>query len=363
MKVYLYSGMQKMIEKSGVGRAIYHQRYAAELNGIGVTNSLRDADLIHINTVFPKSFFLAKKAKKMNIPVVYHAHSTKEDFKNSYLGTNLVDGLFGKWIKLCYTTSDVIITPSEYSKRLLLSYGIRKRIEVVSNGIDLDFFDKKKADRGSFRRKYGYSDNDKIIMSVGLTINRKGVEDFVELARRMPEYKFIWFGETDLNTVPAKTRKAVLTKLPNLKFARYAKRCALRDAYGSCDLFLFPSKEETEGIVVLEALAMEIPVLLRDIPVYSDWLKDGESVYKAEDVDSFEASARSILEGESKSLVLEGKKIAEDRSIDKVGARLGKVYRSVLASAREIHPVRMPASIVKPEAVFHSNGLNANDKE
>ena len=59
-------------------------------------------------------------------------------------------------------------------------------------------------------------------MSVGLTIERKGVCDFVELAKRMPQYKFIWFGETNLDTVPLNVRKAVETKLPNLCFAGYA---------------------------------------------------------------------------------------------------------------------------------------------
>lgn len=47
-------------------------------------------DVVHINTVFPHSFFLAKKAKRHGIPVVYHAHSTKEDFRNSYVGSKLV---------------------------------------------------------------------------------------------------------------------------------------------------------------------------------------------------------------------------------------------------------------------------------
>lgn len=85
MKVYLYSGMQSMIEKSGVGRAIYHQKFAAKQNQIGLAEGISDAEIVHINTVFPKSFLLAKKAKRMGIPVVYHAHSTREDFKNSYM--------------------------------------------------------------------------------------------------------------------------------------------------------------------------------------------------------------------------------------------------------------------------------------
>ena len=84
----------------------------------------KDGDVIHINTVFPKSFFLALKSKRLGIPVIYHAHSTKEDFRNSYIGSNLFAELFRRWITLCYNLGDIIITPSEYSKHLLESYNI-----------------------------------------------------------------------------------------------------------------------------------------------------------------------------------------------------------------------------------------------
>lgn len=321
--------MQNMIEKSGVGRAIYHQQSAARKNKIELAKNLEEADIVHINTVFPKSLFLAKKAKKRGIPVVYHAHSTKEDFRNSYIGSNLFAPLFGKWIQYCYNTGTIIITPTEYSKRLLISYGIKKRVEAISNGIDLTFYDRKNADRMSFRKKYGYTAEQKVIMSVGLTIERKGISDFVELAKRMPEYQFIWFGETNLNTVPIKTRKAVRTKLPNLRFAGYVNPEELREAYGSCDLFLFPSREETEGIVVLEALAMKIPMLLRDIPVYEDWLAENKEVYKAKNVKDFEQKARKILEGELPNLAEAGYRVAEARSLENIGIKLGEIYRKI----------------------------------
>ena len=271
-----------------------------------------------------------KKARKRGIPVAYHAHSTKEDFRSSYIGSDLVAPLFGKWIQHCYNSGTIIITPTEYSKKLLLSYGINKKIEAVSNGVDLDFFNREKADGMSFRKKYGYRADEKIFMSAGLTIERKGVSDFVELARRMPQYQFIWFGETNLNTVPMKTRRAVCTKLPNLKFAGYAEPEELREAYGSCDLFLFASREETEGIVVLEALAMKIPVLLRKIPVYEDWLKENTDVYKAKDLDDFERKAGMILRGEAPNLTEAGYRIAEERSIEKVGKRLAGIYEECL---------------------------------
>ena len=233
MKVLLHSDKQEQIAKSGVGRAIVHQQEALRLNGVEYTLDPKDTDydIIHINTIFPESYLMGKKAKKMGKKVIFHAHSTEEDFRNSYLLTNQVAPLFKKWLCKLYSSADLIITPTPYSKRLLDNYGLGKPIIAISNGIDLDFYkqDTKKAE--NFRKKYGFSDTDKIIISVGLYIERKGILEFVELAKKMPEYQFIWFGYSNLNTVPSKIKEAVQTKLDNLHFPGYVSREDLRDAY------------------------------------------------------------------------------------------------------------------------------------
>lgn len=323
MKVFLYSGMQKMIEKSGVGRAIYHQKKAAAFNDIELVDNLKDADVVHINTIFPKSYELAKEAHKLGKKVVYHAHSTRQDFRNSYIGSNLVDGLFAWWIMKCYNSGDIIITPSIYSKKLLQSYGITKDIRVLSNGIDTSYYTRNEEMREEFKKKHK---GRKVIMSAGLWIDRKGITDFVELAKRMPQYDFVWYGESNLYTVPAKIRKAVKTKLPNLSFPGYISKAELKDAYNNSDLFLFMSKEETEGIVILEALAMKIPTLIRDIPVYEGWLTDSKDVYKAKTLSEFETKITGILENKLPSVVEGGYNVAKERDIKEVGKRLKAIY-------------------------------------
>ncbi|MDE7360825.1 MAG: glycosyltransferase family 4 protein [Oscillospiraceae bacterium] len=272
MKVYIYSELQKKIAKSGVGRAIYHQRKALSDCGITLVDSVDEADVVHINTVLPNSYRLAKRLRRTGKPLVYHAHSTREDFRNSYVGANLTAGLFKRWITACYCLGDVIVTPTEYSKRLLQGYGIEKEIFVISNGIDLEYYRRDEQESRAFRERYGFSETDKVVMSAGLLIKRKGVHDFAEIARRLPQYKFIWFGDADLALVGHEVRNAVKNAPPNLTFAGYVDKPALRAALSGSDLFLFPSYEETEGIVVLEALAMKIPTLLRNIPVYAGWI-------------------------------------------------------------------------------------------
>jgi len=330
MKILLYAEAMKAIKNSGVAKALSHQKKALELNGVDYTLDPNEPyDIAHINTVFPKSYALAKRARKSGKKVVYHAHSTEEDFRNSFLFSNLIAPLFKKWLIKCYSQGDCLVTPTPYSKRLLEGYGLKPPIHAISNGIEMKFFERDDEKGAEFRKQFGFSPEDKIIMSVGLYIERKGILDFVELAKRMPEYKFIWFGYTPLYSVPAKIRRAVQTKLPNLYFPGYVESSILRTAYWGTDLFLFATQEETEGIVLLEALAARQNVLIRDIPIYEGWFKDGENVYKASDLEGFEKRIRQILEQECPNLTEAGYQVAAERNIENVGKQLTEIYESL----------------------------------
>ena len=331
MKVLLYTENEKMIGKSGLGKAIKHQMNALNENKIEYTTNPKDEyDIIHINYYGPKSYFLAKKAKKEGKKVVYHAHSTEEDFRNSFILSNQVAPLFKKWLIKCYSLGDVILTPTPYSKRLLKNYGIKNPIIDISNGINVKFFEKNEELGKKFRKNFGYKKSDKIIMGVGLYIERKGILDFVELAKRLPQYKFIWFGYSPLIASPNKIRKAVNTKLDNLVFAGYVEPDILKGAYSGCDLYLFPTLEETEGIPIMEACAAKIPALIRDIPVFSEWLEDNVNVYKAKDIDDFEIKIKQILNKKLPDLTDNGYKLALDRDIKKVGKKLISIYKDVM---------------------------------
>ena len=157
-------------------------------------------------------------------------------------------------------------------------------IHVISNGIDLNKYQKDEQAGKDFRHKYRYSDTDKIIMSAGLIIKRKGILDFIELAKRMPEYKFIWFGTADLHLVGKEVRKVISEKSPNLTFAGY------------------------------------------DIPVYTDWLKNGKDVYKAKEINDFEKIAKSILKYELPDLTEQGYETVQQKNIYHIGKQLSYVY-------------------------------------
>ncbi len=333
MKILLYAEGLKTIGKSGLGKAIKHQMKALEDEHIEYTlNPKDDYDILHINTWFLKSYFMAKKAKKKNKKVVYHAHSTEEDYKNGFIFAKQTSKLIKWWLIKCYSLGDVIVTPTLYSKKLLQGYkGLEnKKIYAISNGVELDFFYKNKKLGKDFRKKYGYTEDDKVIIGIGLYIERKGIVDFVELAKRMPEYKFIWFGYSPLAAATRPVRKAVNTKLDNLTFAGYVERDMIRAALNGCDLYLFPTFEETEGIPIIEAISCGADAIIRDIPIFDDWLEDGKNVYKAKDVDDFEIKIKKFLNGELKSVADNAYPVALERSQDNIGKQLKQVYEEVL---------------------------------
>jgi 1,2-diacylglycerol-3-alpha-glucose alpha-1,2-glucosyltransferase len=328
MKVLIYSGLLKVVSKSGVGEAIRHQEKVLEVLKIPYTNDLRDEfDIIHLNTIFPDSLIISKWAKWKKKKVIYYAHSTMEDFKNSFRGSNLIAPLFKKWITYCYNSGDFIITPTNYSKELLKTYKITVPIYSLSNGIETNFFKPDIQRRDAFREKYNINNDQKIIISVGHYIERKGILDFVKLARKMPQYQFYWFGYTNLSLVTKEVKEAIKTKVSNLHFPGYVDRKELRDAYNGCDLFLFMTKEETEGIVLLEALATKTPILVRDIPIYSDWLIDKETVYKASQLKEFKEIITQLLEGHLPDLTDAAYQIALQRDISKIGQELLNIYK------------------------------------
>ena len=330
MRVYIYRGGLRLVGKSGVGQAILHQQEMLRQAQIGITHHwLQRAGAVHINTVLPDSVLVALTAKLLGRKVIYYGHSTMEDFRGSFKGSDRLAPLFRSWIKFCYGLGDVIVTPTEYSRRLLKSYGLKPPVYSISNGVDTTFFAPDPARRAAFRSRWGLRKGERAVISVGHTIVRKGLLEFLELARRMPEVRFLWFGWTDPCLIPQEVREAMACAPENVRFPGFVDRERLREAYCGADLFAFMSHEETEGIVVLEALACGIPTVVRDIPVYEGWLKDGKNIYKASNTDEFQQKVVGILKGTLPDLTGAGRRVAEDRSMAAIGERLREVYRQM----------------------------------
>lgn len=335
MKVLLYFEGKDLLSKSGIGRAYDHQRKA--LNTAGVEYSCefgqKDYDILHINTYGINSQRVIKQARRENKKIIYHAHSTEEDFRNSFVGSNQLSPLYKKHLVRLYSSADRLITPTPYSKKLIHSYGIKQPIEVISNGIEIEKYVPNQAKEAQFRSYFGLSKEQKVIISVGLYFERKGIIDFIEIAKKFPQYTFIWFGHTPLYSIPSHIRKIVQGNHPkNVIFPGYIKGDVLEGAYSGADLFFFPSYEETEGIVVLEALASHQNILVREIPVYNEWLFHGKNCFMGKTNEEFAHYIESIVEGRLPDLTQNGFESAQSRNLTEIGKQLKNVYEDVLAT-------------------------------
>lgn len=329
-RVHIYAGSLALVGKSGVGQAANHQRAALEKAGVSVVTDWQPrADVIHLNTVLPCSFWAARRARRRGIPVIWYGHSTEADFRHSFVGSDLLAPLFKRWLCLCYNQADLVLTPTPYSAGILNGYGLRAPVRALSNGVDTDFFAPDAARRAAFRQAYGLADGEKAVISVGHFMQRKGILDFIALARSMPQVRFFWFGHTDPALVPRPIREAMAAAPANLEFPGFLSQSKLRDAYCGADVFLFCSHEETEGIVVLEALACGTPTLVRDIPVYDGWLADGVNVYKGRTNADLRARLAGMLQHRLPDVTAAGRQVALARSLPQIGKALQQIYAAL----------------------------------
>jgi len=331
MKVLIYFQDANSIKNSGIGRAMRHQMEACTLAGIPFTINPKDSfDIAHINTIWGKSERLLKRCKKKGIPVIVHGHSTYEDFRRSFKCWQAVEPIFDHQLKVMYSRADLIITPTPYSKGLIESYGIAKKVIAISNGIDLKEYAPNLEAQKAFRSKFGIKEGEPFVMGVGFPFERKGIQDFFEVARNFPDVKFIWFGYLQSILTNDKVKRWVKKRPKNAIMAGYCKGDLIHGAYQTASALFFPSYEETEGIVVLEALASHTPLLVRDIGVYQPWLSDGVNCHKGHNNQEFTAILKTLItQGEKQDILDQGYRVAQERTLDKVGEELKAAYSSL----------------------------------
>lgn len=289
-------------------------------------------DVIATSTFDPLTYLKILKLKKKfrrNAAIVIHAHTTVEDFAGNFLpNTPFFNNIFKSWLRIFYGTAHLLITPSAYSKSCIedIQKSIRYPIYVVSNGIRIDKFKKNEKYRSNFRnylnKKFGVPLNTKIIINVGLSWKKKGVDIFGKIAKALPNYYFVWIGPINKNP---DIKNA--TKLKNVIFTGFYDD--IREPYYGADLFLSTSRVENQGIPLIEAAVCKLPIVASDLPAY-DWVKHGESCYKAKEAEEFIKAIEKILSNTNlkNQIVEKAYNIAVQlHDFNKIGDKIEKLYK------------------------------------
>ncbi|MHA2288873.1 MAG: glycosyltransferase family 4 protein [Promethearchaeota archaeon] len=234
----------------------------------------KDYDLIHSHGCFPITYHMMKKATKLKKPIVVSAHQTHYDTDIAYIFSKQVSQLFKIFLRSYFKFADVVICPTEYSKRIAKrELRIDKPIKLISNGVNTQTFKRSATKRTHFRKSYNL--NNTSIMCVGMPIERKGFYDFIKISREMKRYPFIWVGQRAFPLI----QQNLNYNTNNLIMPGYIEDIA--SAYSGGDIFCFPSYYEGEGIAILEAMSCGLPIVIRNLPTYEGRFIDGENCLKA----------------------------------------------------------------------------------
>ncbi len=331
MKVSHYFEWESYIT-GGHAQSVRNQRKIMDRAGVEYTTEpTLDADLVHLNNMGPKSVYHAKRAHHEGVPVLIHAHQTAEDFEESFAFSDVLARPLRPYLEYAYDLGDHLICPSEYNREVIERY-TDTPTTVISNGFDPEKLSGFERLRETYLDRYDLSPP--VVFNVGHVIPRKGLEAFVETARELPDLDFVWFGylnptgkTIDRILRSRKTQRLVSSAPANVTFTGYIED--IRGAFAAGDIFFFPTKNENEGMALLEAMACGKPPVLRDIPTF-EWLEDGTHCLKAET--AFAAPIDSLRDADRRQTVGE-KAMAKSQAftLEAVGTDLIALYESLVA--------------------------------
>ena len=288
------------------------------------------ADILHLNMQGPRSLYYAMRAKrKDDIKVVIGTHQTVEDLEDSFLLSNYWSKPLKPYLKYFYNQADLLICPSEKNRKDIEDYSSVEK-KIISNGFDPDKLEGHEELRNEYLERYDLEPP--VVFNVGHVIRRKGLKTFIETAREMPELDFVWFGflnplgEGDSSILQGrKTKKMVENAPENCTFTGYIED--VRGGFAAGDIFFFPTRNENEGIALLEAMHCEKPLVIRDIDTYT-WLDDGKDCLKAKS--NFTEQLEKLKDKKTRERLGEAaKEKSKEFTLEAVGEKLQAVYKEL----------------------------------
>jgi glycosyltransferase involved in cell wall biosynthesis len=295
-----------------------------------------DYDVLHIHSPLPNSFVWALRRKLAGKPLVVHGRHLPELIKGGFVGGSLFYPFVKAYSVAFYNLGDVVLGATPYVAKALSRDGVKGPFRVIPNGINREVFARDQEGGARFRERLGIPAEQKLVVSVGLRIPRKGVDTFVDVASRLRHRKdttFVWVGASEVLLEDALDRTAP----GNVLFPGHVPFDDIVGVYSAADVFMFPTRAESYGNVMLEAASCGCPLLIRDIPVYEEWVVDGKHCLKCRSEEDFAEKLERLLDDDAlrEDMVAGARSLAEEHDIRKAASMLKGLYEELAAGGAD----------------------------
>lgn len=223
-------------------------------------------DVIHAHSPFVTGWMGARQAHRLRVPFVYTYHTRLEEYVHYIpFDPKLTQRVASTLTRRFANLADTVIVPAYAMRDRLIDLGVVAPIEVVPSGIDLAHF-AGGVRREELRRSLGTAPGEKLLLFVSRLGREKNVELLLEaLARTASPCRLAIAGEGPER--PALEEAAHRLGIAGrVRFLGLTDRARLPDLYASADAFVFASLTETQGLVLVEAMAAGAFVIAADAP-------------------------------------------------------------------------------------------------
>ncbi len=242
-------------------------------------NRLDICDVTHFHTVNLEYYLWLPFIKKKTTTVAY-VHFVPETLENSLHLFKPFKTIFYNYLIKFYGSMDKLVVVNPYFIDVLNNYGIeREKIKYIPNFVSKDnFFPQTLKSKERVKEELGIAKDKFVVLSAGQLQKRKGVLEFIEIARSMPDIEFIWAGGAVFGKMSEgydDIKEAISNNLPNnVHFLGLVPRNKMNDIYNVANVFFLPSYEELFPMCILEAMCVNIPIITRDLELYKGILMD-----------------------------------------------------------------------------------------
>jgi len=264
-------------------------------------------DIVHVQTEFTLASMAVSWAKKHEVPLVISAHTNWADLIHIYLPMipyGLAQQLCHWKMFLAFRRADAIVVPTALMDALISSYWIRKPVRVIPTGIRDDHFLFQPDELGPMRQAildaHPTLRGSRFLLYVGRLGAEKDIPFLFEVLSRLlpchPNLKLVVVGEGPARgEIEAKAANMGMER--NVVMVGFVPHERLKAYYGLAEAFVFASKVESQGLVVLEAMQCGLPVVAIGKMGTREVMGGSNGGFMVDDdMDEFTAAVASLLD-------------------------------------------------------------------